>query len=124
MILPVTIVSISGRDDGGARFFASISLALARSQTRRSHLDHAVLATVFLAVPPSIRPTLVVIPARDRSTPRSQARSPPWRDGVAALVRLPSACAGDRVRPDHERTDAFARGHDLAAVARGSVTRT
>src|SRR6266540_4293851 len=100
VILPITVISISGRDDLSAKIFASISLALARSQKRRSTSIVQSSATVFLAVPPSIRPTLVVIP-RVRSFKPSIASviSAMARMALRPLSGLPPACAGHpRVR--------------------------
>ncbi len=81
VMLPVTVISISGRDDLSARIFASISLALARSQTRRSTSIMQSSATVFLAVPPSIRPTLVVMP-------RARSFKPSIASAISAMARM------------------------------------
>src|SRR6266852_218763 len=99
-IRAVTDVSISGRDDSSARIFASISLALARSQKRRSTPIVQSSATVFLAVPPSIRPTLVVIPrARSFNPSIASTISAMARMALRPLSGLPPACAGHpRVR--------------------------
>jgi len=101
-----------------AKIFASISLALRAVTEAQVDLDVQSSAT-YSCGSPAIRPTLVVMPrVRSFQTSIASTISAMARmalrplSGLLPAVRRPSAGADD------ESTDAFARGHDLAAVAR------